>query len=191
MSFSLLFHTPPDWTEAVLSKIDVFLLDHATAEKKASGMAMSMVSHYPDRPELVKSMLDLAIEELNHYQQVIHLIYQRGLIPVADVKDPYVNDLRKLMRNGKDFYLLDRLLIAGIIEARGHERFSLVAEALKPGRLKNFYQGIAISEGRHKDLFIELAQLYFEQQEIEERLSELLIKEADIVKQLPIRPALH
>ena len=191
MTFSLLFHTPPSWAEVVLNKMDVFLLDHAAAEKKASSMAMSMVSHYPDRPELVKAMVDLAVEELNHYQQVIHLIYQRGLIPAADAKDPYVNDLRNLMRDGTNFYLMDRLLIAGIIEARGHERFGLVAEALEAGNLKNFYQGITTSEGRHKDLFIELAQLYFDQQEIEERLSELLIKEADIVKRLPIRPALH
>ena len=58
----LRFATPPAWTEAVMADFDSFLLDHAAAEKKASGRAISMLSHYPDRVELVAAMADLAIE---------------------------------------------------------------------------------------------------------------------------------
>ncbi|MEP1471547.1 MAG: tRNA isopentenyl-2-thiomethyl-A-37 hydroxylase MiaE, partial [Halieaceae bacterium] len=58
----LRYATSAAWTEAVLADFDSFLQDHAAAEKKASGMAMSMVSHYPDRFELVAAMADLAIE---------------------------------------------------------------------------------------------------------------------------------
>ncbi len=46
-----------------MADFDSFLLDHAAAEKKASGMAVSMLSHYPDRVELVAAMADLAVEE--------------------------------------------------------------------------------------------------------------------------------
>ena len=59
-------------------------------------MAMSMASHYPDKPELLSAMADLAVEELSHYREVIRLMLQRGISPPPDTKDPYVNALNKL-----------------------------------------------------------------------------------------------
>ena len=50
----LLYQTPAAWIEAVLADFDTFLRDHASAEKKASGMAINMISHYPDRTRLVE-----------------------------------------------------------------------------------------------------------------------------------------
>jgi tRNA-(ms[2]io[6]A)-hydroxylase len=47
----LLYNTPQNWAEGVVAAMDDFLPDHAAAEKKASGMAMGMVSHYPDRTD--------------------------------------------------------------------------------------------------------------------------------------------
>ena len=64
MTNPLLVDTPAAWIETVLANFNSFLLDHAAAEKKASGMAISMLSHYPDRIELVAAMADLAVEEL-------------------------------------------------------------------------------------------------------------------------------
>lgn len=174
-----------------MADFDSFLLDHATAEKKASGMAISMLSHYPDRTELVVAMADLAIEELTHYREVLKWIHQRGLITAPDQKDPYVVAFRESIRQGKEVYLLDRLLTASIIEARGAERFALVAAALEPGPLKKFYQSIARSEERHFELFLELAKKYLEQDMIEQRWHELLDIEAAIVADLPLRAALH
>ena len=73
--------TQSRWVEAVLADFNTFLSDHASAEKKASGMALSMASHYPDRPDILIAMADLAIEELAHYKQVINLILKRGASP--------------------------------------------------------------------------------------------------------------
>ena len=179
------------WTDAVMADFDSFLLDHAAAEKKASQMAISMLSHYPDRVELVAAMADLAIEELTHYREVVKWIHQRGLVTAADTKDSYVLAFRESIRKGRDEYMLDRLLIASIIEARGAERFALVAEALEEGPLKKFYQSIARSEERHYELFLELAQKYLPAPMIEQRWEELLDIEAGIIANLPIRAALH
>lgn len=187
----LKYTTPPQWTQAVLTDFDAFLSDHAAAEKKASGMAMSMVSHYPDKTDIVREMTDIAVEELVHFKQVIRLMLQRGVTPSPDEKDPYIHQLRKLFRQGTELFLLDRLLIAGIIEARGYERFSLIADALSSGKEKQFYQAIAKSEAKHSEVFIELAQNYFSADEIRQRLEELLEQEAQICAQLPIRAALH
>ena len=154
--------TSPLWTEAVLRDFDSFLQDHAHCERKASGSAMNMLSHYPDRAELVAAMVDLAREELQHFSEVYRHMAARGLILGPDRKDPYVQRLTQEFRKGSEAYFLDRLLVAGILESRGCERFGLVASALPPGELKDFYLAIARSEARHQGLFVDLALLYFD-----------------------------
>ena len=191
MGSPLRFTTPLAWVQCVLNDFDSFLLDHAAAEKKASGMAISLISHYPDKTRLVEEMAELAIEELNHYREVIKVIHQRGLQLAADEKDPYIQQIREQVRNGKQAYFMDRLVCAGIIEARGAERFALVAQALPEGRMKNLYLAIANSEKRHYRQFIDLANVYFEPQAVTERADQLLDIEASIVESLPIRARLH
>ena len=191
MTNPLLYNTPAAWTETVLANFDSFLQDHAAAEKKASGMAISMLSRYPDRIELVSAMADLAVEELTHYREVVKWIHARGLQTQADQKDPYVIEFRKAMRGGREEFLLDRLLVAGAIEARGAERFGLIAQALEPGPLQQFYQSITRSEQRHYELFLQLAEVYLPAPTVAERWQELLETEAAIAAQLPIRAALH
>jgi len=187
----LKFKTPAVWAEGIVDAIDIFLPDHAAAEKKASSMAMTMVVHYPDKPELVNAMIDLALEELSHFRAVVKLMHARGLILLPDEKDLYVNALRRNMRDGKAYYFMDRLLIGGIVEARGAERFGLIAAALPAGEMKRFYQSITRSETAHKDLFLQLAEKYFDSTEVHMRLDDLLKAEAAIVSELPIRLALH
>lgn len=191
MTSPLRYATSPEWVQTVLADFNEFLLDHAAAEKKASGMAISMLSHYPDKLELVSTMADLAVEELSHYREVVKWIHARGLITAADTKDPYVIEFRKSIRQGQDIYLMDRLLTASIIEARGAERFGLVAEALEEPGIKQFYTAIARSEERHYETFLNLAYLYLPQVEVDERWQELLDIEADIVRSMPLRAALH
>jgi len=187
----LKFNTPAAWAEGIVNAMDDFLPDHAAAEKKASSMAMGMVAHYPDKAELVVAMTDLALEELSHFRAVVKLMHGRGLSLLPDEKDPYVNALRRNFRNGKAPYFLDRLLIGSIVEARGAERFGMIADALPAGELKRFYRSITRSERTHEDLFLRLAEKYFDATEVHLRLEELLDSEAAIVSELPIRVALH
>ena len=189
--FELKYNTPFKWTEAVLADFDTFLQDHAAAEKKASGMAITMLSHYPDRKSLVRAMADLAIEELIHLKQVIKLMQAKDIELANDVKDQYIKEIRAVFRHGKEVFFMDRLLVAAVIEARGHERFSLVGQALPEGKEKDFYVTIAKSEEKHKNLFVELAYEYFDKNEVDVRLEEILIEEARICEGLPFRAALH
>jgi len=189
--YELLTPTQPAWTTTVLANFDAFLLDHAACERKASSMAMSMLLHYPDKPALVKAMTDLAIEELLHFKAVMAHIQERQLIISGDQKDPYVNQFRQAQRRGTQEYLLDRLLIASIIEKRGAERFALIAAGLPAGPLQRFYHNIAESEARHYVLFLDLANQDFEPAIIQTRLHELLVIEANIIDQLPLTAALH
>lgn len=187
----LRYQTGATWIEAVLADFNAFMQDHAAAEKKAAGMAMSMIAHYPDRRELVESLTDLAVEEMSHFREVTRWLHRRGAQLAADQKDAYILRLRDVIRQGSDVYFLDRLLTAGIIEARGAERFTLVADALPQGSLKNFYRGIARSEQRHLDLFESLARRYFNDAVVNARIDELLNIEAAIAADIPARAALH
>ena len=183
--------TPEGWLESVLANFDSFLSDHASCEKKASGMALSIASHYPDKPQLLNAMAELAVEELSHYREVVRLISQRGGIPGADTKDPYINALNATIRKGPQHYLLDRLLIAAVVERRGHERFALLAAALDGDPLGSFYRAIAASEDRHWQLFIDLAEAHCDRSEIPARLECLIETEAQVMAALPIQPRLH
>jgi len=183
--------TPQAWLDCVLENFDAFLLDHAAAEKKAAGMALSMLSHYPDRTTLVTAMTELAVEEMVHFREVVKLIHQRQLQLAADQKDPYVNEIRTWMRQGTEVYLLDRLLTGAVIEARGAERFGLVADGLPNGKTKTFYRSLANSEARHFELFLNLAGEYFDPREVEQRWNELIAAESQCMLDLPIRAALH
>jgi len=179
------------WLQIVLADFDTFLLDHAANEKKASGVALNLAAHYPDKPDLVSAMIDLAIEELSHYRDVFKLIRERCLTIPPDAKDPYVNQLRGLIRKGSENYFLDRLLVAGIIEARGLERFTKIAQALPQGPIQGFYQAIAHSEARHANLFLNLAGQYCPDAALQARLDMLLNAESQILNQLPQRAMLH
>ena len=189
--FDLGIETPSSWVNAVMEDFDSFLQDHASCEKKASGMALSMLAHYPDKADIVSAMGDLAVEELSHFREVLRLLGARNISPAADTKDPYVNALNKHVRRAPEFFLLDRLLVAAIVEKRGHERFEILMHALPEGSDKLFYKAIVASEERHYLLFLQLANQYFDSVTLNLRLSELLELEAEIVRTLPIRAALH
>ena len=188
---SLQIDTADAWAECIIDNFDEFILDHAANERKASTMAMTLVAHYPDRKLLMEAMIELALEELNHFRQVVKIIHQRGLVIASDKKDPYVNQLRGFVRNGSDNYFLDRLLSAAVIEARGAERFSILAEALAESRRKAFYNTLAQSENKHHCRFLDMAHSYFPEQTVDQRLLEWLQIEKIIIEQLPIRPRLH
>ena len=184
--------TSCEWLQSVQKNFDAFLIDHALNERKASASAMTLVAHYPDRAELVEVMIELAIEELNHFKQVMKIIASRNLIIENEKKDPYVNELRRHMKKSDSgAYLLDRLLSGAVIEARGEERFSLLAENLSDQALRSFYARISASEARHFCLFLDLADKYFHRKTIEDRLSDWIEIEKLAIESLPITNRLH
>lgn len=189
--FELKVATKPEWIDVVLSDFDAFLLDHAACERKASAMGMSFVVRYPDRTPILDPLIAFAREELEHFHQVFALCVARGLVQPRDQKDPYVTELLTWVRTGRDARLLDRLLVAGVVEARGCERFGIVAEALEDAELARFYLDITRSEARHHGMFLRLARSCFDDSEVRARLDDLLAVEAEVVTGLALRPALH
>jgi tRNA-(ms[2]io[6]A)-hydroxylase len=183
--------TPPAWLEVVMADFDAFLVDHAACERKASATGLWFVARYSDRAALLDPLIGFAREELEHFQRVYRVLAARGLRLGPDAKDEYVGRMLAHGRHHKGAHLLDRLLIAGIIEARGCERFGMVANALPAGELKELYLDLTRAEARHHGLFVELARREFDEEVLRKRLDELLNAEAAIVPSLPLRAAVH
>lgn len=184
--------TPPEWLDVVLGSFDEFLLDHTLCERKASAMGLSLVAKYPDRALILDELIAFAREELEHFHIMFRLASARGLVLPNDTRDEYVNELLALTRGRRgDELFLDRLLVPGIVEARGCERLRLVTEALPEGPLRETYLDVTRAEARHHALFLRLARRYFDAATVAERAGQLLDHEARIVARLPLRPAVH
>lgn len=180
------------WLEAVMNDFNAFLQDHADCERKASSMAMSFVAKYPDRVEIIPELIETAIEELEHFQQVYQLLADRGQRLLHSIgEDPYAKQLVKQCHSGKIERFLDRLLIASVMETRGAERFKMVSEAQEEPALFRFYKDLWTSEAKHGHIFVKMALHYFEKDQVYDRLEWWLDREAKIIEALPIRPALH
>jgi tRNA-(ms[2]io[6]A)-hydroxylase len=183
--------TPKAWAEVVLSDLDHFLLDHASCERKASALAMSFVSKYPEKPALVEPMIALALEELEHFHQVYKILHKRGLLLSTDQRDDYVNLLIKHARHGHEERLLDRLILSGVIEARGCERFALLSECLEDETLSMFYRNLANKEAGHYKVFLDIAKRYFPEDLVAETLDRFLEIEAKTIATIPFQAVLH
>lgn len=184
--------SPPAWIQAVIGDFDNFLRDHADCERKASATALSLVAKYPDRKEILPELIDIAIEELDHFKQVYALMEPRGISLAHQIpEDPYIKALLGRMHSGILERFLDRLLIASVVETRGAERFHLVADALEDPELKKFYKMLWISEARHGDVYVKMALNYFDEDKVYGRLYWWVEQEGSIIESLEIRPALH
>ncbi len=184
--------TPAEWTRIALSDMDAFMVDHAFCERKASATALSLVMSNPDKPDFCEALIQLAVEELEHFHQVFRMMKSRGLRLEGDGRDPYVNALLELCRkSNEEERFLDRLLVFGIIEARGCERFGLIADATSDPDLRKFYDDLARAEARHFGLFLRYSKQYCGAETTLKRLDELLEAEARILVALPWRASLH
>ncbi|MFN0203544.1 MAG: tRNA-(ms[2]io[6]A)-hydroxylase [Bacteroidia bacterium] len=192
LSIDLTVASPAAWIEAVMQDFDAFLRDHADCERKASSMAMSFIARYPNRVEIIPELIETAVEELEHFQEVYKVMEERGIQLTHELeKDQYVIQLVALSRTGREERFLDRMLMASIMECRGAERFRLVYEALPEGDLKQFYHRLWASEAKHGNIFVKMCLNYFDEKTVYDRLHELMTAEGEIVRNLPIRAALH
>ncbi len=192
LSLDLTYDTPQEWVDCVLNNFDAFLQDHADCERKASAMAMSFIAKAPDKEAIIPELIETAIEELEHFQEVYKLMEQRG-VPLRKemYQDLYMKQLIDCCRSTPDERLLDRMLLASIVECRGAERFRLVSEGLTDPDLKQFYKVLWTSEAKHGNIFVKLALQYWDESIVYPRLRELIDVEAKICAGLEIQPALH
>lgn len=186
--------TDPRWVNIVESNIDEILTDHAYCEQKAASNAISIIVNFPDHSDLVEAMTDIVREEMTHFRQVHDIILARGGVLGYERKDDYVNELMKFIRiagRGKEETLVDRLLLAAMIEARSCERFRVLSENIKDEFLSGFYRDLMISEANHYTLFIGFARKYCGSTDVDKRWNEFLEYEAKVIANYGRKETVH
>ncbi len=179
----LKFETETSWAEIAKNDLQQILTDHAFAEQKAASNAVSIIINYSEETELVKAMSDIAIEEMEHFRMVHLLMVQRGMILGREQKNDYAKHLHRFFTKTKDRTdaLIQRLLIAALIEARSCERFKVFSENLDDKELSDFYKDLMVSEANHYKIFLGFARQYQDRNIVDQKWQALLVYEADFM----------
>jgi len=199
--------TSARWVEAALADLDAVLVDHAHCEMKAASNALSLAVRASQVPQVVGHLVSLAEEELSHFRRVLGELERRRIPLGPPPLDAYAAELRKIVRAerkgvpaGNGFAataaLVDRLLVAALIEARSCERFRLLAEALRergPADLHALYQELLAAEARHFRTFVDLAHEVARPDDawVDARLEVVAHLEGALSTRLAGRPTIH
>ncbi len=173
--------TDARWFAQVDAHLDEILIDHAHCEKKAAGTALNLIFHYVEDRELCQEMTEIVNEELEHFHMVLDLLEKRGIKFCRLRPSQYGNRLHALVRKQEPDRAVDRLLVAGLIEARSCERFSALADHVDDPELAEFYRSLFESEARHHTTYTRLAKHFAPEAVVELRLEELYEAEAAII----------
>jgi tRNA 2-(methylsulfanyl)-N6-isopentenyladenosine37 hydroxylase len=189
------YRTPDSWAESALQDPLLLLSDHVYLERKAASNALELLNRWPEPAypdNWVVTLSAIARDETAHLYSVARLLAQRGGRLERLHRNPYANDLRQLVRKGSGTQeLLDRLLIAALIEARSCERFEVLSRCCQDSELAQFYRGLWSSELGHYRVFLRLAADIMTRQEVETRWQQMVEAEARIIQNQPPSPRMH
>ena len=185
--------TPVEWGLAVLTHPIALLIDHAFLEKKAATNALDLLTRWPNDwlDGWVEAMTGVARDEVGHLAQVVRILSSKGGRLDRFHKNPYANSLRQLVRKGHPAEVLDRLLVAALIEIRSCERFSVLAAASTDGELASFYGSLFSSELGHYRIFLNLARKFTNAAALDARWQQMLAAEALILAEQEPGPRIH
>ena len=179
------------WLEQALAQPEVVLIDHAHCERKAAGAALQLMFRYPSDGALAAVLSPLAREELEHFERVQALLERRGIALRPLAAPPYGAALAALVRRQEPLRRLDSFLVAGLIEARSHERMALLAVHSPDPELRALYADLLASEARHFGLYWVLAERDYPRTVVVERLEGLAAAEAAVLATPWREPRFH
>ena len=161
------------WLAQAIAHSDLVLIDHAHCERKAAGVALQLMFRYPSDGQLGEVLSPLAREELEHFEQVLQLLQRRGIALRPLPAPGYGAALSAAVRKGEPERMLDSFLVAGLIEARSHERMALLAAHSPDAELRALYGELLASEARHFGLYWLLAEGRYGREATATRLEQL------------------
>lgn len=183
--------TPADWLPSVLQQLPEILVDHAHLERKAATTSLNL-EKYPELYPRVDELNAIAIEELQHFQQVLALLKQRGIPFGQPYPSRWIKGLMGSQRSGRREQVIDHLLCCALIEGRSCEKFQVLASALetRDPELGRFYGSLVESEGNHYATYLLMAKA-IDEPETDRRLDYYLDLDAQLVTQPRLHPTLH
>jgi tRNA-(ms[2]io[6]A)-hydroxylase len=187
----LINKTSEDWIDLAISNPMEILLDHAHCERKAAGVALQLMFRYVSEPGLSEVLSPLAREELEHFERVLSILNARGKKLQKLASPPYGATLAKNICKDEPLRMLDSFLVAGLIEARSHERMKLLSIHSPDIELRNLYADLLKSEARHFGIYWKLADERFERNLLNSRLKVLAKVESDALLEMHREPRMH
>ena len=187
----LINKTSEDWIDLAISNPMEILLDHAHCERKAAGVALQLMFRYVSEPGLSEVLSPLAREELEHFERVLSILNARGKKLQKLASPPYGATLAKNICKDEPLRMLDSFLVAGLIEARSHERMKLLSIHSPDIELRNLYADLLKSEAKHVGIYWKLADERFDRNILTSRLEELAKVESDALLQMHHEPRMH
>lgn len=189
----LQFETETFWADIAKNNLQQILTDHAFLEQKAASNAVSLIINYSEETKLVQAMSAIAIEEMQHFKMVHDFMVQRGMVLGREQKNDYAIQLQKFFTKTKDRTesLIQRLLIAALIEARSCERFKVFSENMEDQELSKFYKDLMISEANHYTVFLGFAREYQDRALVDKKWNALLAFEAEMMKNRGTEAKIH
>lgn len=192
----LRYETPAEWAAAALQDPEGLLSDHAHCEKKAAVTALNLSLTLTDNPRASVLLARLAEEELNHYRRVLELLQAGGWSLRPDAGNAYATALHAFSERSGPGKLLDRLLMAALIEARSCERLRLLKEGAggwaggRPQAWLDLLLELERCEAGHALAYRSLALERFGPAALT-RLDQWLEVEAEAIRACPWRSAVH
>lgn len=191
MAFPLDTVTSPAWASHVERDPIALLNDHAHCELKAAASAHSMIAKNPEHPDLARALTEVVIEEMQHFRIVLDELEARGGQLGEQVENPYAALLHKGAAATRNSLVLDRLIIAHLIEARSLERFHLLSRFCGDQRLRELFGELLPSEAAHQGMYAKFARQLFGRDEAEARIATLRALEGEVMGSLPPGPTIH
>lgn len=188
---SLKSDTDARWLSQVDEDLESILIDHAHCERKAAATAMSLLSSYVENRKLCREMTGIVEEELEHFHLVLDMLEQRGMRFRRLKPSSYGRRLHEHVSKQEPDRAVDRLIVAGLIEARSCERFSRLAEHVADPQLAEFYRSLFESEARHHATYVRLACDFAPEARVRGRLDQLAQLEAQIIGTGDPYPRMH
>lgn len=183
--------TPDRWLRQVDENLEEILIDHAHCENKAARAALNLLIAYVENASLCRAMSEIVCEELEHFHLVLDLLNERGIRFRRIRQSNYGAQLSALIRPQEPERAVDRLLVAGLIEARSCERFDLLRRHLDDPLLVEFYGSLFEAEAAHHATYVRCARDFASDSDVEKRLHELAIQEARIIEVGDTLPRMH
>ncbi|MEQ8232737.1 MAG: tRNA isopentenyl-2-thiomethyl-A-37 hydroxylase MiaE [Gammaproteobacteria bacterium] len=182
----LRWSTPPAWAAAALADPLALLGDHAHLERKAASNALDLLTRWRGdvgADEWARMLGAIARDEAQHLHAVLRMLQRRGGALPRVHRNSYAAALHRLVRRGDGAReLLDRLLVAALIEARSCERFALLAGTRDDAALAAFFGSLHGSELGHYRVFLRLADMVVPAGERARRWATLCDAEAAIIR---------
>lgn len=185
--------TDPRWVDIVEKNIEEILTDHAYCEQKAATNAITVIVNFPEYPDVVEAMAELAKEEIEHFQMVHNQLLKRGFKLGRERKDEYIHDLLAYLKGGgsREQQFVEKMLFGAMIEARSCERFRLLSENISDPELRVFYRELMESEARHYTMFLNFAKKHATTIDVDKRWQDFLTYEATLMDKYGKKETIH